>query len=600
MANVAVYSLLLRINFGTAAFIEHTQGKFVLMSDSHYDPFYGTTDAYKHTVTAPCKESNAPPFSTQGCDSSRALVRSTVANAAKVLPDPDFILFLGDATRHGASMVKINVSDVVLETIDLVPSLVQEYYGNVPLLSMPPLDLGNNDFLDDYTIDVTSQQACLVGQDGSLPSATNDWLRTVAETYRSYFVSEEEAAVFACGGYFVRQVTGRLAIIVLNTVLWSSDLQSDYSLTKIDITDPAVDPFGQHAWLNYTLADLQDKGIKAYVTGHIPPVLMSYSSNVGEPMMYEWHMERYYQTLAQYTDSAVVAGQIFGHIHTSELRATPLGEGMTMTSTDDKKVWSPIITTGSISPCYQSNPIFMVVEYDHTESQSPIDLTTYVAPLNGHYTTFVDDETKANPDEQGVELIQFEKEFDSLIDFFFLQNALSSSSAIQSFASKLLVEDVVWNNYYNVWRKGQVQQPECVGACRLRQACIVGCGSHATHYNDCLAAAKEVSADVPTVPNFQCTLTAESYQTYLSEDSLIPFRAKTFLALVLVVIAIISIIGCMWCFQKWRRRRLIRQGMTRINDVYLEELDINYDDENSITSDTTDSKPASRRLPSLA
>jgi hypothetical protein len=520
-------------------------------------------------------------------------------------------------------------------------------------------------------------------------------LKSVSETYRSYFVSEEEAATFACGGYLMRQVTSKLAMIVLNTVLWSNNLQSDYSLTKIDVTDPNVDPFGQHAWLDDTLAKLQSQGIKAYVTGHVPPTLMSFASGVGEPLMYDWHVDQYYQTLMKYSSSSqdkkngVVAGQLFGHIHTSELRASPQPSTVMMdedgsTSTKANSNIPPIITTGSISPCFQSNPVFVVMDYDFRDTQAPTDLITYAASINEKdYATFIEDMTTTETppqddtnveeesnadvdsdsdsdsdesdsdsdntgadadadesdkdtsnieqDEGPVTLIQFEPEFDSLRTFFKMNDSdegeifLSSSATVQKMGSRMMMDDELWDRYGNQWHKGQIQQPECVTTCRLKQVCIVACGSQTPLYNDCVAAAKDTTSattttltdtdaadnndsdtennnteeeggqdtSIPAAPEslYQCTLSAEAYDAYRASLSTVESAMMTFPAVtpfLIVVFAALLVMSSVWCCCKWRKRRLIRQGMTRINEVYLEELDMDYDD-NSVTSEASGS-----------
>ena len=194
-------------------------GNFVWFTDAHYDEFFGTPSAQVHKEGAPCNlGQDSPMFSAYGCGSSPALVTSAISNAAKALSEdlgstkPDFILYTGDFTRHGTDGLPLNVSTVVDDSVSFVSSLVEEFFPEVPLVQLPAPDLGNNDLLGDYELNVTSFEPCFLGADGRPPQSTNAWLEATATKFRSLFVSDEEAAVFACGGYLNRMATPILLI----------------------------------------------------------------------------------------------------------------------------------------------------------------------------------------------------------------------------------------------------------------------------------------------------------------------------------------------------------------------------------------------------
>jgi len=178
-----------------------------------------------HKSTAPCNSSDAPMYSAYGCGSPPALVEEAVkasSSATDDLPDdwptPSFVLFTGDSARHNELS-----KGGVLEDIKTVNDLFAQYYPDTPVVRLPTLDLGNNDFPGDYQINVTSHEPCLPtfesdGDSGAivsterasfgaqnqtlvLPVPTNEWLQTVAEQQSYKFVDELEKATFACGGY---------------------------------------------------------------------------------------------------------------------------------------------------------------------------------------------------------------------------------------------------------------------------------------------------------------------------------------------------------------------------------------------------------------
>jgi len=266
-------------------------GQFVVFSDVHFDPYYGTPDAYDYYRDC----SNGPQFSTYGCESSEDLVRSVIANAARVSPNPDFILFTGDMTRHGTASLGEKAQQTVYRAFTLVESLLRQYFPNQTVLTLPPMDLGNNDFESDYRLDITSLEPCFVetADDGTeiLPNATNSWLSDLAITFRSQFISESEAAIFACGGYLSREINNGLDVIVLNSLLWSDAIVTN-NYDKAALKGEDFDPFGQHAWLAQELTQLRNKGKKAYITGHIPPIAISYYPYEGGPLLFDTHSRR--------------------------------------------------------------------------------------------------------------------------------------------------------------------------------------------------------------------------------------------------------------------------------------------------------------------
>lgn len=572
--------------------ITNLTGKFLFFSDVHLDPFYGTKDAKKYKENAPCQNSDAPPYSAYGCESNEALVVSSIWNAAQSMPNPDFILFTGDATRHSTSSVGTGSEDVVEKmvhkTIQFIYDTVNTYFPDVPVLSLPPLDLGNNDFEDDYKIEITSTDACLVGENGTLPQSTSPWFADMVSSFPFSFINEEEKAVFACGGYLSREVTKDLYIIVLNTVLWSSELNNHQEKqgNKKARIDSTFDPFGQHEWLAVTLKEIRNMKKRAYITGHIPPIVESYIHSVGNNLMDPSHLHRFYNLIAEFND--VISGLFFGHIHTNELRRTA--------GLPDSH--PPMFISGSISPIYHSAPFYHIVEYDHTQGGTKFlkDIISFSTDLK-NITTISDGSN---------EYIEFYQMFSSLREYIGL-NELTNAE-VKELSGRLVVDtttitsdvdnqeeasiiqtekaDVIWDKFYNHWYKGTDQIP-CDGRCRIQQACVVSCGLTSETWENCV---DDIDFDPETfkkksghVTESICVLPSKAYTRY-NLNQIMDIHAKlsgktlvnaTISALCVILFISFMFGSCVCVLRRFRRsnRKHVLLGDVAVNDHSNDEYE---------------------------
>lgn len=137
-------------------------------------------------------------------------------------------------------------------------------------------------------------------------------------------------------------------------------------------TSSELDPFGQFAWLDETLAALREQGKVAYVTGHIAPIVDSYG---GAPQWHVHYIDRYKAIVGRYPD--VVKAQLFGHVHSIEFRVpVPALEQGKSGRDDESFKLVPLFVTGSISPLFGNNPSFMVWDID-AETYELLDFTVY-------------------------------------------------------------------------------------------------------------------------------------------------------------------------------------------------------------------------------
>jgi len=127
-----------------------------------------------------------------------------------------------------------------------------------------------------------------------------------------------ESETFACGGYLSREIHPGLNVIALNSLVWSNQIETQFFNTQLENDD--FDPFGQHEWLHKELEDLRNAGKKAYIIGHIPPIVSSYYKGEGGPLLFDSHSRRYHATIEEFSD--VISAQLFGHTHFNELRVS--------------------------------------------------------------------------------------------------------------------------------------------------------------------------------------------------------------------------------------------------------------------------------------
>jgi hypothetical protein len=461
-------------------------GSFVWLTDVHLDAYYGTPQAMTHKPDAPCANANAPQFSYYRCGSNEALLNSALdAASATTNGQPDFVLFTGDATRHWSKAIYQNNNlttniTVQQEAISKIPKAIQQHFPKVPILELPMLDLGNNDFEDDYFLPVSSDVACLQGADGSLPPSSNAWLSSIALRNAQSFASELEAATFSCGGYYRREVQPGLHVIILNTVVWS--------IFHHPILDDKIDPLGQHAWLKAQLEEITERGEHAFITGHIPPVLQSYVLKAGTPLMQAHHVIRYLELIERF--QSTIGAQLFGHVHSNELRAMP-------TSSNDAP---PIIMSGSISPCYGSKPVFQVGYYDLV-TKHIWDIASYNANLGD----------MNDPDTLPRTSLDWKPVFPKNSLRAHLGMKDFSNEAVRDLAIRLsdpttqhvhisYMEDLdaTWDAYFNTWYQGN-RQPDCRCNCRRKESCLVSCGFDAQIFNDCVENTKSATCTIPTM-----------------------------------------------------------------------------------------------------
>jgi len=155
-------------------------------------------------------------------------------------------------------------------------------------------------------------------------------------------MSEDSRAAYSYGGFFETEVGG-LRILSINTLI--------YSVLHRPPAPAPEDPFGQLAWLRSRLERTAAEGRRAWIVGHIPPGTETYSYT---PLWRSQYVQAYLDLVEDPLLGSAIAAQLFGHVHADEFRVlphAPPGAG-------------PVLLTGALSPIYDGNPSFRLVEYD--------------------------------------------------------------------------------------------------------------------------------------------------------------------------------------------------------------------------------------------
>ncbi|CAI5744293.1 unnamed protein product [Peronospora destructor] len=279
-------------------------------------------------------------------DAPLALLESALIYAKEhVVDNPDIFLYTGDHTAHGDF-----TDDYIAKAVQKNVRMMESYYPSKGGILEATAIIGNADGNPDYHMEVTNPE-----------TETNPSIKLISEVWEDS-LSAVNIDMLNRHGYLSYAIDDKLHVITLNTV--------PYSPSHLPDTSTHPDPFGQFAWLDKTLARLQDAGKFAYIAGHIAPIVGSYGGN---PQWHTKYIVKYKSVVGKYAD--VIKAQFFGHIHSVEFRV-PVTSLNGAAGEDDTFQLPPMYVTGSISPIFGNNPSFMVWEYD-TETYMVLDYAVY-------------------------------------------------------------------------------------------------------------------------------------------------------------------------------------------------------------------------------
>lgn len=229
---------------------------------------------------------------TSDCDTPYALINATFKWIAENVRDVDFVVWTGDSARHDSDEEIPRTADEVLNANRWIAEKFQEVFSDpddsnkglaVPIVPT----FGNNDILP-HNI---------------LLSGPNRWLKTYTDIWRN-FIPEEQRHGFERGGwYYVEVIPGKLAVFSLNTLYFFKNNAA------VDGCALRSEPGFEHMeWLRIQLQFMRDRGMKAILTGHVPPARTD-----SKQLWDETCWQKYTLWLQQYRD--VIVGGLYGHMN---------------------------------------------------------------------------------------------------------------------------------------------------------------------------------------------------------------------------------------------------------------------------------------------
>lgn len=276
-------------------------GRFLHVTDFHPDKFYEVYSAT--TEDAACHRGQGPAgiygAETSECDSPIALINKTFGWIEQEFKDKvDFVVWTGDSARH-------DNDDQIPRSPEQVTSLNKFMVNKMfEVFGKKDGDADDDDPNNDFIIPVVPN----LGNNDVLPhnimvKGPNRWTRTYADLWRQ-FIPEEQRHSFEQGGWFYVEVIPRkLAVFSINTLyFFQSNAAVDGCAAK---TEPG---YRQMEWLRIQLQFMRQRGMKAILTGHVPPARTSTKSQWDETC---W--QKYTLWLQQYRD-VIIAG-LWGHMN---------------------------------------------------------------------------------------------------------------------------------------------------------------------------------------------------------------------------------------------------------------------------------------------
>lgn len=271
-------------------------GRFLEITDIHPDPHYKPfTDPESCCHYGKNEDTKFDPKDTgeyglpaSRCDAPPLLVNATFEWIRKYFRDNiDFIVWTGDNVRHDRDRrMPRTEAEIFAANREVIQGFRDVFGTDSPLFpyTIPIIpNIGNNDV---YPHNMVVEGPTLQSR----------------EFYLLYsgMIPEEQAHIFNKGMYFMKEVIpNKLVVISLNTLFWFD------TNPIVDGCDRKQDPgHYQFRWLRVVLAELRARGMKAWLSGHVPPTKDNW-----EPTC----RDRYIAWAHEYRD--VVIGGLFGHMN---------------------------------------------------------------------------------------------------------------------------------------------------------------------------------------------------------------------------------------------------------------------------------------------
>ncbi|KAK0994285.1 Endopolyphosphatase [Friedmanniomyces endolithicus] len=267
----------------------------------HPDRFY---EVYTSTAEdAACHRGQGPAgmygAETSECDSPISLVNETMAWIEHNLKDKiDFVIWTGDSARHD------NDEDIPRNAAQVIGSNEMMVQKMFEAFGKHNGDENDEDPNNDYTVPIIPS----FGNNDILPhnvmaKGPNTWTRTYSRIWRQ-FIPEAQKHQFEQGGWFnVEVIPNKLAVFSLNTLYFA-----DNNAAVDGCASPSEPGYRQLEWMRIQLQFMRERGAKAILTGHQPPVRQD-----AKTLWDETCWQKYTLWLRQYRD--VIISSHYGHFN---------------------------------------------------------------------------------------------------------------------------------------------------------------------------------------------------------------------------------------------------------------------------------------------
>lgn len=352
-------------------------GRFLVISDFHFDPFDGLDAAQFRKLAGAALEDwpailASQPRAAYGRDAPDSLVESSLVDASRQLAGPDFILCPGDFLAHSWQVKYDRLAArprgqdpgayraFTANVLRYLAARVQRTFPTTPFLSV----LGNDDSdCGDYMIEPASPFLSTFAE--IWDSRLHAGLHTGSGTPNHAGFQAE----FAPGGYYSIRLP-RLRnhrLIALNSVYFSTQYQNACGSAA---ATPALDEL---RWLEEALVAAERAHERVWLLMHIPPGIDVYSTAraAGDARGF-WQPEltaKFVQLIERFQSTIQLA--IAGHTHMDDFRLLAL-EGKTLLLTK---------VVPAVSPIFGNNPGYQIFEYDR-ETGVVQNYETHFLPLN--------------------------------------------------------------------------------------------------------------------------------------------------------------------------------------------------------------------------
>lgn len=398
-------------------------GKFLWVTDTHVNPYYGIN-------STPTNQ-----YGNYGSDPSFKMVESLVNGAENL--GAEFVVFTGDFSRHNPEEMPDPEHDVL--------NVIKDVSDEIKRASSTDLwgPVGNDDSPQSYWLRIPYE------------GNSSRWLTSVGTELQ---ISDEFH--YGHGGFYERQCGG-ITFLALNTLIYSH-----YHIPNETIADP----FGQFKWLRQKLKEAVEAARTVWIIGHVPPGMETYGYT---PLWKEEYVVSYLNIVEDSFLSSCIGAQLFGHTHRHEFRVLQNAPNST----------GPLLIGGAVSPVFDNNPNFIVVEYSRTNGKM-LNYQFYYTELIGNTT------------------LNWHKGFDALDIFPVLRSSTASKGItnkhVKELTKELVHDDDTWLSYA-MWYAGKYrneyqicsdqQDAEQKWRCKISYVCAMS-EALSTGYSSCMTTAK--------------------------------------------------------------------------------------------------------------